>query len=517
MTPLQARATAGRSRRSGRSGRWSSVPPLVPRLLDEHRLGCVRRCAMRRAWSPAPAGASAPGRPAPSSRPPASAARSASRPSAARPPRPCRVTFRQCPVSRNAAGGAGRPAPAERRFRAPPTGAPASGGAGPERASFERSTLLPSALRHSSLGSKSRKPATNGCSTGTRRAAGPSPWARRPRPRAWRPWWPARRAAGPGECRPAWRLRPPRARRSWARARQLRLRAWSRLRPVERPRVTMFSVRLRSSRTLQQGEVHMPSRNRRPLTKNNTAARQTATPLASRTSPPAEPPPPQEPPDQQLLDLHQVKQLLQMSRSSIYVAIAEGDFPGRSGSGAARSAGPPTRSTPGSRADRGVAGLHERPLAAPRSKLAARVLRRGTSASRSSEGIGASLRHPDAVRSGVVPISCRKRDRRIRRRSDSRWSSWFGRGRTPKDLGAEVQAVGPVGPDHSDPGSSRPVGWVGWWRSPSPWRTYGGLIGAVPSSCSGWRSTTSAASRGRGGRRATARGRARGRSGRCRP
>lgn len=43
--------------------------------------------------------------------------------------------------------------------------------------------------------------------------------------------------------------------------------------------------------------------------KNNTAARQTA------------------PPDRLLLDLHQVKQLLQMSRSSIYAAIADGDFP----------------------------------------------------------------------------------------------------------------------------------------------------------------------------------------------
>ncbi len=61
----------------------------------------------------------------------------------------------------------------------------------------------------------------------------------------------------------------------------------------------------------------MPPRNRRPLTKNNTATRQTAPPRASRTSPPAEPPSLQEPPDQQLLDLHQVKQLLQMSRSSI--------------------------------------------------------------------------------------------------------------------------------------------------------------------------------------------------------
>ena len=71
----------------------------------------------------------------------------------------------------------------------------------------------------------------------------------------------------------------------------------------------------------------MPSRNRRPLAKNNTAARQTAPPRASRTSPLAEPPSPKEPPDQQLLDLHQVKRLLQMSRSSIYVAIADGDFP----------------------------------------------------------------------------------------------------------------------------------------------------------------------------------------------
>ncbi len=71
----------------------------------------------------------------------------------------------------------------------------------------------------------------------------------------------------------------------------------------------------------------MPARNRRPLTKNNTVARQTAPPRAARTSPAAEPSGRQDPPVQQLLDLHQVKQLLQMSRSSIYAAIADGDFP----------------------------------------------------------------------------------------------------------------------------------------------------------------------------------------------
>ena len=71
----------------------------------------------------------------------------------------------------------------------------------------------------------------------------------------------------------------------------------------------------------------MPARNRRPPAKNNTTAKQTAPPRASRTSPAAEPPGRRHLPDQLLLDLHQVKQLLQMSRSSIYAAIADGDFP----------------------------------------------------------------------------------------------------------------------------------------------------------------------------------------------
>ena len=65
----------------------------------------------------------------------------------------------------------------------------------------------------------------------------------------------------------------------------------------------------------------------RPRAKNSTAAKPAASPLAPRTSPTAEPPGRQDPPDHQLLGLPEVMRRLRMSRSSIYAAIAAGDFP----------------------------------------------------------------------------------------------------------------------------------------------------------------------------------------------
>ena len=64
----------------------------------------------------------------------------------------------------------------------------------------------------------------------------------------------------------------------------------------------------------------MPSQNRRlPAKTTNTREVQ--------TSPDAETPSRRNPPEPLLLDLPQVKCLLQMSRSWIYAAMAAGDFP----------------------------------------------------------------------------------------------------------------------------------------------------------------------------------------------
>ena len=71
----------------------------------------------------------------------------------------------------------------------------------------------------------------------------------------------------------------------------------------------------------------MPSRNCRPPAGKNTTAKPAASPLATRTSPTAEPPGRRDPPDHQLLGLREVMRRLRMSRSSIYAAIAAGEFP----------------------------------------------------------------------------------------------------------------------------------------------------------------------------------------------